>query len=173
MRAWVLPVMTARAGVTAWIVDDTSFPKKGRHSVGVARQYSGQLGKRDNCQVAVSLSVATAEASLPIARQLYLAEVWVGDGERRAKAKVPEEVTFQTKQQFALGQVTAARAAGVPAGVVLADAFYGNSSAFRDGLSELGLDFVVAVLSKTAVSPLERKWRGRGRRPTRLRRTAG
>ncbi len=75
----VLPLMTARRPVTAWIVDDTGFPKKGRHSVGVARQYCGQLGKQDNCQVAASLSVATAEASLPIAWRLYLPQDWAAD----------------------------------------------------------------------------------------------
>ena len=80
VREAVLPAMTARGAVEAWIVDDTGFPKKGRHSVGVARQYCGQLDKQDNCQVAVSLSVATAEASLPVAWNLYLPEGWAGDG---------------------------------------------------------------------------------------------
>ena len=102
VRAAVLPVLTARAAVEGWIVDDTGFPKKGRHSVGVARQYCGQLGKQDNCQVAVSLSVATASASLPVACRLYLPEAWAADRERRAKAGVPEEVVFRTKPAIAL-----------------------------------------------------------------------
>ena len=74
-----LPSIASSEPIEAWIVDDTSFPKKGRHSVGVTRQYSGQLGKQDNCQVAVSLSVATAGASLPIAYQLYLPKDWAAD----------------------------------------------------------------------------------------------
>ena len=93
---------TARSG--AWIVDDTGFPKKGRHSVGVARQYCGQLGKQDNCQVAVTLSVANEHASLPVAFRLYLPEAWADDPARRAKAGVPEDVAFRTKPQIALEQ---------------------------------------------------------------------
>src|SRR5438093_11512847 len=91
-----------------WIVDDTGFPKKGTHWVGVARQYCGQLGKQDNCQIAVSLSVANDHASLPIAYQLYLPEVWANDLERRAKAGVPEDVVFRTKPEIALDQIRAA-----------------------------------------------------------------
>ena len=175
VRQSVLPVMTMRSPVTAWIVDDTSFPKKGDHSVGVARQYSGQLGKQDNCQVAVSLSVATATASLPIAWRLYLPEAWAEDAGRRAAAKVPKAVTFQTKQQIALAHIEAARDDGVPAGVVLADAGYGNNSGWRDGLTALGLNYVVQVLGTTTVwppgmTPKVPDGCGRGRRPKRLRR---
>ena len=149
VRASVLPVMTADHPVEAWIVDDTGMPKKGEHSVGVARQYCGQLGKQDNCQVAVSLSVATCEASLPVAWQLYLPKSWCGEGAkevaRRRAAKVPEGIVFRTKPEIALGQIASALAAGVAPGVVLADAAYGNSSAFRDGLTALGLAFMVGV----------------------------
>lgn len=174
VRQAVLPVMTAQGPVTAWVVDDTSFPKKGRHSVGVARQYSGQLGKQDNCQVAVSLSLATAAASLPIAWQLYLPEAWAEDAERRAAAKVPQTVRFQTKQQIALAQITVARKEGVPAGVVLADAGYGNTGGWRDALTTLGLDYVVQVLGTSTVwppgmTPQVPVGSGRGR-PKRLRR---
>ena len=175
VRAAVLPVMTARRPIEAWIVDDTAFPKKGRHSVGVGRQYCGQLGKQDNCQVAVSLSLASCEASLPVAWQLYLPEAWAADGARRRKAKVPEGIGFQTKPEIALGQIEAALAEGLAEGVVLADAGYGNASAFRDGLAELGLEFVVGV-SETAtvwlpgMTPVVRPSRGRGPRPKRLRR---
>lgn len=151
VRDAVLPVMTARHPIEAWIVDDTGFPKKGRHSVGVARQYCGQLGKQDNCQVAVSLSVATREASLPVAWRLYLPEGWAGDAARRKKAKVPATVPFQTKPEIALDQITSALDEGIAPGVVLADAGYGNSSAFRDGLAALGLTFVVGV-SETAMA---------------------
>ena len=89
VREQVLPALTRHGPITAWIIDDTSFPKKGTHSVGVARQYCGQLGKQENCQVAVSLSVANDWASLPIAFELYLPEDWAGDPARRAKAGVP------------------------------------------------------------------------------------
>ncbi len=175
VRAAVLPVMTERQPIAAWIVDDTGFPKKGHHSVGVARQYCGQLGKQDNCQVAVSLSVATSEASLPVAWQLYLPEAWAGDGARRKRVKVPETIGFQTKPEIALGQITSALAEGIAPGVVLADAGYGNASAFRDGLAELGLEFVVAVSGTATVwpqgmTPAVPAGSGRGRRPKRLRR---
>lgn len=121
-----LPSITAREPIEAWIIDDTSFPKKGKHSVGVARQYSGQLGKQDNCQVAVSLSLANAGASFPIAYRLYLPKDWAADPARRKKAGVPEEVTFRTKPEIALDQIRAALEAGAPPGVVLMDAGYGS-----------------------------------------------
>ena len=142
----VLAVVRARCcrverqgAIRAWIVDDTGFPKKGKHSVGVARQYCGQLGKQDNCQIAVSLSVANDHASLPIAYRLYLPETWANDAERRAKAGVPEDVVFRTKPEIALDEIQAALAAGVPTGVVLADAGYGIDTAFRNGVGD-GLD---------------------------------
>ncbi len=119
-RALVLPAMTRAAPTRAWIIDDTAFPKKGRHSIGVARQYCGQLGKQENCQVAVTLSVANDAASLPVAHRLYLPESWASDAERRRRAGVPEDVAFKTKPQIALDQIKSARAAGVPEGAVLA-----------------------------------------------------
>ncbi len=175
VRGVVLPIMTQGQPIEAWIVDDTGFPKKGHHSVGVARQYCGQLGKQDNCQVAVSLSVATSEASLPVAWQLYLPEAWAEDGERRKKAKVPRTVGFQTKPEIALGQIESALAEDIAPGVVLADAGYGNSSAFCDGLAELGLEFIVGVSRRATVwpqgtTPAVPTPSGRGRRPKRLRR---
>src|SRR5262249_49420250 len=97
MRNYVLPAMQKRAAVTAWVVDETGFVKKGSHSVGVTRQYCGRVGKKENCQVAVSLSIATSIASLPIAWQLYLPEEWANDAEQRIKAGIPKEVRFQTK----------------------------------------------------------------------------
>ena len=102
------------------MADDPGFPKKGVHSAGVARQYCGQLGKQDNCQVAVSLSVANEHASLPIAFRLSLPEDWAAGPVRRAKTGVPEDVVFKTKPQIALDQIKAARAEGVPEGAVLA-----------------------------------------------------
>ena len=129
VRAEVLPAMKQQGPIRAWIVDDTGFPKKGTHSVGVARQYCGQLGKQDNCQIAVSLSVANDHASLPVAWRLYLPEGWANDRARRAKAGVPEDVVFRTKPEIALDQIRTAPSAGVPRGVVLADAGYGIDTA--------------------------------------------
>src|SRR3954469_25419779 len=105
MQELTLPLIEQRGAIEAWIIDDTGFPKKGRHSVGVARQDCGQVGKQDNCQVAVSLSVATHQASLPVAFRLYRPEAWASDPARRAKAGVPEEIAFQTKPQIALAQI--------------------------------------------------------------------
>jgi SRSO17 transposase len=176
VRAQVLPVIEQWGPVRAWIVDDTGVPKKGTHSVGVARQYCGQLGKQDNCQVAVTLSVANDHASLPLAHRLYLPQPWASDPERRARAGVPDDVTFQTKPDIALTQIRAALEAGVPPAVVLADAGYGVDTDFRDGLTDLGLRYVVGIQSSASlwppgVAPLPPKpWSGRGRKPTMLRR---
>jgi SRSO17 transposase len=176
VRAEVLPELERHGPIRAWIIDDTSFPKKGRHSVGVTRQYCGQRGKQDNCQIAVTLSVANAHASLPVAYRLYLPEVWATDPERRAKAGVPDEVVFQTKPEIALDHIRSALAAGVAHGVVLADAGYGVDTAFRTALTELGLAYTVGIPSSTSLwppgsAPLPPKsWSGRGRPPTRVRR---
>src|SRR5918912_1186434 len=112
VRAQVLPALERHGPVRYWIVDDTGFPKQGKHSVGVARQYCGQLGKQDKCQVAVSLSVANDHASLPIAYRLFLPQAWANDPARRAKAGVPAAITL-TKTAIALGQLRQALAAGV------------------------------------------------------------
>jgi SRSO17 transposase len=158
-------------------VDDTAFPKQGKHSVGVARQYCGELGKQDNCQVAVSLSVANDHASLPIAYQLYLPEIWAEDPARRAKAGVPDEIGFETKTSIALGQLRQAREAGAPVGTVLGDAAYGDECGFRVGVAALDLRYVLGLRSATTVWPPGRAplppapWSGRGRPPTRLRRS--
>jgi SRSO17 transposase len=135
----VLPAIERSGPIEAWIIDDTGFPKKGRHSVGVTRQYCGQLGKQDNCQVAVSLSLANHDASLPIAYRLYLPEDWAKDQARRDKAKVPETIAFQTKPEIALEQIKAARTAGLPQGVVLMDAGYGNDTGLRTDITSLSL----------------------------------
>jgi SRSO17 transposase len=131
----VLPAIERSGPIEAWIIDDTGFPKKGRHSVGVTRQYCGQLGKQDNCQVAVSLSLANHDASLPIAYRLYLPEDWAKDQARRDKARVPETIAFQTKPEIAFEQIKAARAAGLPEGVVLMDAGYGNDTGLRTDIT--------------------------------------
>jgi SRSO17 transposase len=173
VRKQVLPAMRKQGPVVAWIVDDTGFPKKGRHSVGVARQYCGQVGKQDNCRVAVSLSVATWNASLPVGYRLYLPKEWAEDFTRRKETEVPKEVRFQTKPEIALDQIRAALAAKVDRGVVLADAAYGINTEFRDGLTDLELQYVVGVQSTMTVwepgqQPLPAKPRGRMGRPPRL-----
>jgi SRSO17 transposase len=178
VREIVLPDITRHEPVAAWIVDDTSFPKKGRHSVGVARQYCGQLGKQDTCQVAVTLSLATHAASLPVSYRLYLPQDWAEDAVRRQKAGVPEEVAFQTKPEIALDQIGAALEAGLARAPVLLDAGYGNDTGLRTALSALGLSYVAGILSNTSVwapgsAPLPpQPWSGRGRPPKRLRRDA-
>ena len=173
VRNEVLPAMQKHGPLVAWIVDDTGFPKKGKHSVGVTRQYCGQVGKQDNCRVAVSLSVATWSSSLPIGYRLYLPKEWAEDSGRREKTEVPEEVEFQTKPEIALDQIRSAVAAKVARGIVLADAAYGINTEFRDGLTELQLQYVVGVQSSMTVwepgkQPLPAKPRGKVGRPPRL-----
>src|SRR5947209_10198230 len=143
VREMVLPSIERHGPIEAWIIDDTGFPKKGRHSVGVARQYCGQLGKQDNCQVAVSLSIANHDASLPVAYQLYLPKDWAKDRARRRKAGVPKEIRFKTKPQIALEQLRWACAAGLPRGVVLMDAGYGANTDLRATITTLGLSSAV------------------------------
>ena len=176
VRVLVVPQIERHGPIEAWIIDDTGFPKKGQHSVGVARQYCGQLGKQDNCQVAVSLSLANHHASLPVAYRLYLPQDWASDGARRRKTGVPEEVSFKTKPEIALEQITAACAAGLPRGVVLMDAGYGGNTDLRTDVNALGLQYVAGILSNTSVwapgtGPLPpKKWSGRGTVPKLLRR---
>jgi len=179
VREMALPAIERQGPIEAWIIDDTGFPKKGTHSVGVARQYCGQLGKQDNCQVAVSLSLANRHASLPVAYRLYLPEAWAFDAARRRKAGVPVEIGFQTKPEIALEQIRAACAAGLPRGVALMDAGYGAHSDLRTAVTALGLTYVAGILSNTTVwapgtGPLPPKaWvPGHGRPTKRLRRDA-
>src|ERR1700674_2243516 len=151
VRQHVLPSLTREEPIQAWIIDDTGYPKKGRHSVGVARQYCGQVGKQENCQTAVSLSIATHQASLPVAYRLYLPNEWADDAPRRSQAGVPEDVTFQTKPEIALQQMRQAQADGVPPAVALADPAYGNNGGFRAGITELGLTYAVGIMPATTV----------------------
>jgi SRSO17 transposase len=153
VRDYALPKMQTQGPILAWIVDDTGFPKQGKHSVGVTRQYCGQLGKQDNCQVAVSVSVATAYASLPVAYRLYLPEKWAEDKDRRNRAGIPEEVFFQTKPEIALDQLRTLVLNNLPLGVVLADAGYGNETEFRQGVRDLKLLYVLGVQKSTLVWP--------------------
>jgi SRSO17 transposase len=157
---FVLPAMLRQQPVLAWVVDDTGFPKKGRESVGVARQYCGQVGKQDNCRVAVSLSVTTEKASMPVAFRLYLPEAWIKDRKRRKKTGIPDSIQFQTKLEIALEQIRRARERGIPQGVVLADAGYGTDTSFRMALTSMGMAYVMGIQSTVTV------WRpGEGPRP--------
>jgi len=153
VRAYVLPAMERHGPIEAWILDDTSFPKQGRHSVGVARQYCGQLGKRANCQAAVTLSLANHRASLPVGYRLYLPKEWAEDEPRRKQAGVPDDVVFETKPAIALGLLNQALAQGLPRGFVLADAGYGSDTAFREAVTALGLTYVMGVGPTTSVWP--------------------
>ena len=178
VRDWVVPALGLE-GASYWIIDDTGFAKKGKHSVGVARQYCGQLSKHDNCQVAVSVSLASTQGSIPIAWQLYLPKDWADDPVRRKAASVPETQAFATKPDIALARMRQAIDQGVPPGVVLADAGYGDETAFRDGITALGMLYAVGIRPATTVwapgtAPLAPKaWVGRGKKPTKLRREPG
>jgi SRSO17 transposase len=173
VRQHALPAMQKQGPIVAWVVDDTGLVKKGTHSVGVTRQYCGQVGKQENCRVAVSLSLSTGEASLPIAWQLYLPEIWAHDKKRRKSTGIPSEIGFQTKPEIAFEQIRAAVDRELPNAPVLADAGYGNDTKFREGITELGLLCVVGIQSSVSVwqpgqAPLpKRKWKGIGR-PTKL-----
>jgi SRSO17 transposase len=178
VRGLVQPLIERHGPIEALIIDDTGFPKKGKHSVGVARQYCGQLGKKDNCQVAVSLSIANHHASLPIGYRLYLPKEWAEDKARRKKAAVPAEIRFRTKPQIALNLIQQVMEQGLPPSIVLADAGYGNETVFRDQVTALGLVYAVGISPATSVwasgtAPLPAiKWTGHGRPPSCLRRDA-
>jgi SRSO17 transposase len=177
----VLEQMDRQGGVMAWSVDDSGIPKKGTYSVGVARQHCGNLGKQDNCQVAVSLSLVHEAVSVPAAYRLDLPEEWARDRARRTEAGVPEEPPFRTKWQLALEQIDILRAEGLPEAPIVADAGYGTTVEFREGLTDRGLPYVVGIQStvtlwppgKVPLPPAARKRGGRGGRPpTLLRRDA-
>ena len=159
---YALEAMTQREPVEVWIVDDTGFLKQGKHSVGVQRQYTGSAGKVANCQIGVSLSVATRTEHLPLDFELYLPKCWTHDAARRREARLPADVTFKTKPQLALQMIERAVADGVPPGVVLGDTAYGTSSQFRAHLRSLGLHYAVAVDPQTTVSMLDDKGRPGG-----------
>ena len=177
VREAVLPVVESQGPVEAWLIDDTGMPKKGRHSVGVKNQYCGVLGKNANCQVAVSLSLANEEASLPVAYRLYLPEEWATDPERRRKAGVPEQVRFERKWEISLGEIDQLLGSGVKPAPVVADAGYGDAVEFRQGLTDRHLTYVVGVSKNTTVwrpgqGPLPPPaYAGRGRPAKRVRRS--
>ena len=173
----VLPKLVRAEEAVWWIVDDTGLPKHGKHSVGVAHQYCGQTGKQDNCRVAVTLSIATHEGSLPVGFCLYLPREWTDDEARCRKVGVPSEVGFATKPHLAWQQIEAALQAGYPRGTVLADAAYGDETAWREKLAGRGLTYAVGVRPATTVwwgehQPAPEPIRKRGRVRTRLQRDA-
>jgi SRSO17 transposase len=176
-RDYALEQLERHAPVAAWLIDDTGIPKKGTHSVGVARQYCGALGKQDNCQVSVTVSLANSTMSVPCAYRLYLPEVWARDRERRRVAGVPREVTFATKWEIALVEVDRLLGDDLPRAPVVADAGYGDVTAFREGLMHRGFSYVVGIKADTSVwlpgsEPLPpKRWSGRGRPATRIRRS--
>jgi len=167
--AQVLPTMELREKVCAWIIDDTGFVKKGEHSVGVGRQYCGQVGKKENCQIAVSLSVANHDFSLPIAFQLYLPKDWAQDDDRRKKTGIPETIEFLTKPRIALQQLKKAKEQGISPGVVLADPAYGTDTQFRTQITNMGMEYAVGVRSDVSIWPggtifaVPANYRGQGR----------
>jgi len=176
-RDHALEQLERHGPVAAWVVDDTAYPKKGRHSVGVARQYCGVLGKQDNCQVAVTVSLVNPSLSVPSAYRLYLPETWAGDRKRRREAGVPETIAFAPKWAIALAAIDGLLAEELPRAPVVSDAGYGVVTAFREGVVALGLSYAVGISAHTTVWPPgqgplpPRSGSGRGRPPTRYRRT--
>jgi SRSO17 transposase len=138
-------------GVVAWVVDDTGIVKDGKCSPGVKRQYSGTLGKVGNCQVTVSVHAAGLRGTLPLGWRLYLPEEWCDDPGRRRKAKIPEQICFETKPQLAGALCEQAAGWEIPAAPVLADAAYGDDTGFRTSLHDSGLEYLVAVRAQTSV----------------------
>src|ERR1700722_6397422 len=159
---YAIAALEEREPVVAWIIDDTGFLKQGKHSVGVQRQYTGSAGKTANCQVAVSLSVATRTQHLPIDFALFLPESWTEDVERREKARIPEDTVFKTKHDIALGMIEQAALDKIPGRIVLADSFYGHSRPFREAVSLLGFDYGMAIYATDKMWTLDRRGHRQG-----------
>jgi SRSO17 transposase len=153
---YAIEAVQRREVVTTWIVDDTGFLKQGKHSVGVQRQYTGSAGKITNCQVGVSLAVATSCEQIPVDFELYLPSCWIEDRQRRREARIPDSRTFKTKVQLALEMIERAKDNSVPGDILLADSAYGDSTDFRNGVRQLGFDFAVGVLPTLGVVRLDR-----------------
>src|SRR5215218_10517967 len=160
VREMVLPAIEKDGAIEAWIIDDTSFPKQGKHSVGVQHQYCGQLGKKANCQVAVTVHYVSPEGHFPAALRLYLPKSWTNSPKRLDAAGVPPPYRReQTKGQIALELLDQVRAEGVlPGDVVLTDAGYGASHDFREGLEQRGLYYIAGVTSEMVVFTEEPRW---------------
>jgi len=150
-RDYALEEFADHGGIEAWILDDTAYPKKGTHSVGVGRQYCGVLGKQDNCQVAVTLSLANELMSVPAAYRLYLPEEWASDRARRRVAGVPDDVVFKTKTQIALDEIDRLVTDGVAKAPIVMDAGYGRATELRDAIAERGMQYVAAIREEMTV----------------------
>jgi len=151
VREMVLPSIQAHGPIDVWIIDDTGMPKQGRHSACVSHQYCGQVRRKANCQVAVSLSIANAWASLPVAWRLYMPKAWADDLDRRRKAGIPGDLAFATKPEIALAQIRQAVAAGLPRGTVVMDGAYGLDATLRNGITACGLEYAVSITSALLV----------------------
>jgi SRSO17 transposase len=177
-RDYALEPLERHAPVAAWVIDDSGMPKKGRHSVGVARQYCGQLGKPENCQVVVTVSLVNAVMSVPAAYRLYLPEAWTADGARCRDAGVPDDVTFRKKWEIALQAVDDLLEDDLPRAPVVADAGYGVVTEFRDALTARELPYALGISEEVTVwpegsgplAPRPRRGHRTGRPPKLLRR---
>ena len=143
--------VAAAIDVQAWVLDDTGFPKDGKDSPGVKRQYSGTLGKTGNCQIGVSVHAVGSRGTVALGWALYLPEEWCDDPQRRKKAKIPEEVEFQTKPELAAGLVERAAAWKIPRAPILGDCAYGKNTALRERLNDAGLEYVLSVSEEVSV----------------------
>jgi SRSO17 transposase len=159
---YAIAAMTTEEPLRTWIVDDTGFLKQGSHSVGVQRQYTGTAGKITNCQVAVSLSVATRSVHVPIDFALYLPESWTSDVARREECKIPDDVVFKTKHDLALDLIVRAMDDEIAGDIMLADGAYGSSHNFRDTVRVLGFDYAMGISSTTTMWRLDAQDRCRG-----------
>src|SRR3954449_4130593 len=156
-RATMAAKFADPAGI--FVIDDTTFPKQGKHSVGVQRQYCGALGKKANCQCAVSVHYVAPRGHYPLDMRLYLPESWLGDPGRLDKAKVPDDERRPlTKGEIALELLDRVRGEGLAGGLVVADSGYGVSGPFRDGLAERGLHYIVGVTDEMVVFTEEPRW---------------
>jgi len=153
---YAIDAVQKREPISTWIIDDTGFLKQGKHSVGVQRQYTGSAGKIANCQIGVSLAVATSSEQIALDFELYLPESWIGDAERRREAKVPSDLEFKTKGQLALEMVRRAKENGIPGSLILADSAYGESTEFRNAVRESGFDFAVGIHPTLGVVRLDK-----------------
>jgi SRSO17 transposase len=156
-----------RIAPLAWVIDDTGFPKDGRHSPGVMRQYSGTLGKVSNCQIGVSLHAVGLQGTLPLGFALYLPEEWTQDPERRRRAKIPAPVAFHTKPELACDLIERAAEWHIPTAPVLADQAYGDSAELRARLHAAGVEYVVAISERTGLFGPDTVFGVRARRPGR------
>jgi len=153
---YAIEAVQEREPITTWIIDDTGFLKQGTHSVGVQRQYTGSAGKITNCQVGVSLAVASSAEQIALDFELYLPESWTEDRARRREARIPDDVQFKTKTELALEMIKRAKEQGIPGDILLADSAYGDNTDFRNSIRSLGFDFAVGVHHTLGVLRLDR-----------------